>query len=645
MSELQSHDNSHKQQNWPRKALLTRTKPIDSFSDLCQQLTNVVAQQTALSDKLIEAFRETREAGQNNLQIPYRENGRYSPSPEPSEESNIQNISFKVPSFESIDEEMRFSPPLSGVAGSESLNALNTNIEMVRSCNYAAMNQLRSVITGQIHPDNIPNTLSQVYSMMTLINTQCGNCKTSLTSLTTVERILKERTIPDNASESKATQTIPVEVESDPEDKDSGLESNPGRNSETGVSLEDFQLYTEYDELMQATIPDNISEEVKRRPSFLKEKKNSCPTHLLQKKIQLSKVKTIEEIKETSINEEEINTSGEIDSVAKQCDDTLVISPNNSDVFSPNVGPSSVQSFPVDYSDPVPEKKKMNWRPPKLAKLQRSMTICNPQSGKPGVDEDESLSLNLTQSSGESERDAERDFANLESQVNIIKFNYSTNSFTCKGRKEGLKQLVYATRKQVSCEMNELINKLNSNKRRKVTEEDTPVSMDGMAKPFLERIDNLVQVSQHFGAILHEITHLDEKEILINFIEMVKTIHRPSSIPTSTSINFTYQQTESVVSSGENERRATSPPPGRYSLKAMETTYEKGINEGVEFMKEMLQTEMQTTNEKLDKFYHYSTEIETVLNSEMKMKNNFLLSYGLYVVFILVISVILMFVM
>ena len=636
MSDIQSHENIHKQPSWPKKTLLTRTKPIDSFTELCQQLTNVVAQQTTLSEKLIEAFRETKEAGQNNLQIPYRENNRYSPSPDLLEESN-RLISFKVPSVESPDEEMRFSIP-GPYVGEESLNALNTNIEMVRSCNYAAMNQLRSVLTGQIHQDNLPNALSHIYSMVSLVNTQCENCKTSLTN---IDHILRERNIPANTGESKSTQTESVEVESDPEDKDSGLESNPGRNSETGVSLEDFQIYTEYDELMQASIPDEVSEVTKRRPSFLKDKKNSCPTHLLKKKIQLSKVKTIDGIKESSVNEDAVNTPGENNSAGKQLDDTLVCSPKTPDVFSPHNEPAGVQSFPVDFREP--EKKKLNLRPPKLAKLQRAMTICNPESGKLDGLSEEDESLNLTQSSGENERDADRDFANIEGQVNIIKFNYSTNSFTSKGRKEGLKQLVYTTRKQVSCQINELINKINSNKRRKGPE-DKPESMEGMTKSFLERIDNLIQVSQHFGAILHENTHSDEIEILINFIETVKTLHRPS-IPTSGSANFTYQRTESTVSSGENERRVSSPTARRYSLKAMETTYEKGIKEGVEFMKGMLQTEIKSTNQSLDKFHRYSTEIETVINSEMRMKKTFLLSYGLYIVSILVISVILMFVM
>eukprot|EP00800_Vazella_pourtalesii_P004678 TRINITY_DN15425_c0_g1_i1.p1 TRINITY_DN15425_c0_g1~~TRINITY_DN15425_c0_g1_i1.p1 ORF type:complete len:643 (-),score=146.52 TRINITY_DN15425_c0_g1_i1:50-1978(-) len=642
MSELQNHDSIHKQQSWPRKALLTRTKPIDSFSDLCQQLTNVVAQQTALSDKLIEAFRETKEIGQNNLQIPYRENNRYTPSPELLEEPNRQ-IFFKVPSVESPDEEMKFGGLMPGVMGEECLNGLNTIIEMVRSCNNAAMNQLRSVLTGQVHQENIPNALSQVYSMMTLITAQCGNFKTSITD---VERILRQRNFHDSESESKYTQTISAEVESDPEDKDSGLESNPGRNSETGVSLEDFQLYTDYDELMQATIPDE-SEQAKRRPSFLKDKKNSCPTHLLQKKIHMSNLKNIEVITEGSIDEDATNTLGENNSVGKPLDDTIVCSSKSSEVFSPQIEPAGIQSFPVDYNEPIPEKKKLNSRPPKLAKLQRAMTMCVPESGRTGgvSDGDESLSLNLTQSSGESERDAERDFANLENQVNIIKFNYSTNSFTCKGRKEGLKQLVYSTRKQVSCEMSDLIDKLASKKRRKGSGEETAVSVEEMMKSFLVRIDYLVQVSQHFGATLHEITHSDEKEILINFIEVVKTLHRPSSMTNNGPVNFTFQKTDSVVSSGENERRSASPTSGRYCLKSMETTYEKGIKDGVEFMKDTLQMEMQTTNQKLEKFYRYSTEIDTVLNSEMKMKNNFLLSYGSYIVSILVISVILMFVM
>ncbi|KAI6658546.1 hypothetical protein LOD99_15346 [Oopsacas minuta] len=644
MSELVAHDvrsvlTNSKQ---PRKIPLMRTKPIDSFTDLCQQLTNVVAHQTALSEKLIEAFRETKDS-QNNLQIPYMDNSnRVSPVPDTTLEFLTRQSSFV--SYGSTEEEEIISSE--GKGGIDSLNWVVSNIDTIRTCTNAAMNQIRAISQGQVQQEKLQGSLSQIYSMMSLMNTQCGVCKTGLMEF---ERKLNYISIA--TSECKSTQTECQEVdtgESDADDKDSGLESNSGRVSETGISLEDFHLYTDYDELMQAPVPEEVREEMTRRPSFLKDKKHSCPTNLLERKIKTKIKNPIERAKETSFDEtreEPVSSPGKSEQSDTKPDDTLKLSPNtSSDVFSlpsDSIETLSVQSISVQNEGSM--KDQITLESPRQHRLQRSKTMCNPTSSKHGgfSEDEDSLGFNVTEALIEG-KVVKSDFANLESQVNIIKLNYSTNSFTSKGRKNSLQSLVFGTRKQISSEINDLLSKINSNRRRKMSTEDI-ILVEDITKSLFERIDQLMQLSQQFGAILHETTHSDEKEILINFIEMVKTLHRPTSIPVSGAISFTCQNSDSVVSSGDNDRWPASPTLGQYTYKAVETNYEKGVNEGLDYMKCKFQTEINTKNEKLEKLFEVSNIFENVLNLEIETKNIFILTSGGLIVLFLIISVIIMF--
>ena len=655
MSESENRDTKSSITNWPRKAMLTRTKPVDpSVTEICQQLTNVVSQQTALTEKLIGAFRETKENGQTNperLQIPFLENGRFSPIHESFEDYNKPNIGIKIP-ISQLSCDSSFDTDFVLQLGSkkdsltvESLSCVVSNVDTIRSYNSTAATKLRAILNGQTNQENLQNSLSQIYTILNLISIQCGNCKTGLTEL---DRIIQSQNLTSNTSiqthqESKSTQTYSSDIdtgESDPDDKDSGLESNPGRPSESGISNEKFQLYTEYEELMQAPITEYYSEEINKSPNFLKSKKKTCPGELFEKNAKLFKpvCKGMKENEDTilGIAEKQIDS----DSIN---DNTLELSPHTPEVFSAgyNCTEDSIQSSPLQETNEIEKKEITRITPPKFNKLQRAKTIYEYSTSKifEFENEDEFVNLNKTQSPME-EKQNESDFANLENQVKIIKLHASTNSYSCKSRKRSLQSLVFVSRKHISNEVNNLVNKLTTSKRRKATQED-PTTLDETTKTLMDRVDQLMQVSQHFGATLHETSHSDEKEILINFIEMIKTLHRPTSIPNSNTICCTIQRTDSVASSGDNDRRPMSPTPVRYPLKSLESSYEKGFDEGITYVRDSLKEHIVKNSEYANKFFRVSDLMKRVLHSEKENRYRFLLASGAYLIFILTISIIL----
>ena len=656
MSEVETKDT--KSLNWPRKAMLTRTKPIEpTVTDICQQLTTVVSQQTALTEKLIGAFREAKETGQTNqerLQIPFIDSNRFSPIHESFEDSNKPLINGLRASVVENSSDSSFDSDFmqqigirKEILGLESLVSVSSHVDTIKSYNATAANQLRAILTGQTNQESLKNSLSQIYGILNLISIQCGNCKSGLTELDVILNSQNARRDSVQAfQETKSTQTYTSDVDtgdSDPDDKDSGLESNPGRPSESGNSNEEFQLFTEYDELMQAPIPEYSCEEMKRLPSFLKNRKNSCPGELFEKNTKHF-TPVCKGIKENEKLESSPERKLDLDSIGN--DDTLIPSPKTPEVFSADYNsPDTVQSLPLQEAK---ETEKRDLPPsflgksPKLNKLQRSQTICNYSSSRifDLDNEEEYFNLNKTQSPMD-EKQIESDFANLENQVNIIKFHNSTNTYTSKSRKDSLQSIVFGTRKQISNEVNNIVNKLTPQKRRKADQDTTVIEQ--MCKTLLERIDQLMQVSQHFGATLHENSHSDEKEILINFIDMVKTLHRPSSIPNSNTVSFSIQRADSHASSGENERRPMSPTSVRYSLKSVESSYQRGFDDGVNYVRGSLEEDIKKNSDYVDKFYRVSDGIKSVLRSEMENRFRFLLGSGAYLLCILAISVILNF--
>ena len=641
MSESENRD-TKSMTSWPRKTLLSRTKPVDpSVTEICQQLTNVISQQTALTEKLIGAYRETKEIGQiNSLPMPYVDTSRYSPIQDSFDESNKSIINgMKIPSADSsfdTDFVLQLGAK-KDTPGVESLSSLASTVDTIKCYNSTAANQIRGLLTGQMNQESLQNSLSQIYGILNFISMQCGNCKTGLNEL---ERVLQSQHSKSNSmqtnQESKSTQTYTSDVdtgESDPDDKDSGLESNPGRPSESAYSNEDFQLCTEYEDLMQAPILCE-EEEVKKSPSFLKDRKNSCPGELYERQRNRFKPisKGISEAMPNATPEKEIDleTVGE--------DNTLTSSPHTPEVFAAsNCSENSVQSLPMQESM---ERDITRLKAPKLNKLQRARTICEYSSRIFEFEqEDELVSLNKTHSPLDEKQD-EKDFANLENQVNMIKLHASTNTYSSKSRKDSLQSLVFGTRKQISTEINSLVNKLTTQKRRKITPDES-TAIEETTKILMERIDHLMKVSQHFGATLHETSHSDEKEILINFIEMVKMLQRHSSIPIATTFSCTLQRADSLASSGDNDKRPLSPTPVRCSVKSLESTYERGFDEGVKYVQDSLKEDINKNSDYVNKFYRVSEVMKTVLHSEMENRYKFFLASGVYLFCILFVSVIL----
>ena len=637
------HDHSKSPaMSWTKRPL-ARTKPVDSFSELCQQLTNVVAQQTALSDKLIEAFREAKDhnapvLATSRLSAPNLEALRFSPSPDDMEE--LKNVHFNHP----IGDEDNFREVKKKKLGLDSFNLVTANIETIRSCLSTVIHEMRMVITGQIPPENQQDTLTNIFALLNVVNNNCNNCRSGLNG---VERLLRSHEVatsgPYNSANTseKGTQTKELvdSSESDPDDKDSGLESNPSRQSESGNGTEDFRIYTDYDQLMESSIPQEITKE--RPKLFFKSKMVSLPDTVFEPRLSPRKPKsgTIDgsDTMKIPLTESDENQPS-VESLEN--DVIITVSQDSHDAID------STQSIPLmtvgslDADEDLKGKKvvslqSLSTKMPKRRQFQRSKTIDTTR----GVFDDEDVETSFTSSTSSPKVEKESDFDILEKEVNQIRFQCSTSSYSSQSRRDSLQSLVFGTRKRISTEMKTLVQKLTQHRRRSKGNMEKDVTVEEMIQAIGERIDQLMQTSQYFGAILHETQHSSEKENLINYIDMIKTLHRPTSIPSNGTFNI-FQRTDSDPGSDNNDRsRCVSPTTtGFSSYKTIEASYQRGFSEGVSYMRDEFEEDLKKSKNYVKRFDTVSDRISSVVSFEVNSKYSFLYGSGAYFALIAAIS-------